>query len=101
MMRAVRRDELHPVNLPRNPRSGAVEGSAIRSDEAEGAVIEHLDHDLALVQQPVMGAAQRDEIRKLGLAALRPVLYVMAVHEPCMRAARESAAVVAGSERAT
>src|SRR3972149_3821065 len=45
-----------------------------------------------------MEAAQRDEIRKPRLPALRPVLYVMAVHEPCMRTTREPTALIAGAK---
>ena len=41
----VRHDELHPVELPRSAWSRAVEGLAIRPDEAERAVIKHLHHD--------------------------------------------------------
>ena len=69
--------------------------------ETPGAIVETLDHHAAFVHRAVMRAAQRDEIAEPGLAALGPVMDVMAVDVFLVSAAREDAALVAGFQRAT
>jgi hypothetical protein len=50
------------------------------------------------VNQSVMRGAQEDQIRQLGLAAIRPVLHVVCIADP-KSAARKSAASVTVRER--
>ncbi|MFZ2509019.1 MAG: hypothetical protein WAW79_11185, partial [Steroidobacteraceae bacterium] len=67
----MRRNQLHPVELPPGSRNVAFEGLPVRSDEPECAIIQHLHHDLPFVQQPMMETAQQDEVGKLCFATLR------------------------------
>src|SRR4051812_25202705 len=54
----------------------------------------------AFVEQPVMVAAELDEVAEAGLSPMCPVLDVVRVHEAPGGAAWEAAAAVAGGERA-
>jgi hypothetical protein len=47
------------------------------------------------MHEPVMKAAERDEVRELRLAAVGPLLHVVAVHVSLEAATRETAAIVA------
>src|SRR5688572_808403 len=52
---------------------------AIRSHEPQRAVVEYLHVEAAFMHGAVMKAAQRDEVGRLGLAAVGPVFDVMHV----------------------
>lgn len=70
----------------------AVEGLAVGCYEANGAVVEYQDDDVAFVDLAVVEAAQAHQIGKLRFAAMSPMFDVMAVEVPSIRAARESTA---------
>jgi hypothetical protein len=54
----------------------------------------------ALVHQPVVVAAELDQVREVGAAALCPVPYVVGMQEPVLAAARgEAAGSVAAPQR--
>ena len=69
-------------------------------EEAEYAVVRGFDAEAALVDEVVMVVAERNEVREPRLAAVGPVPDVVALGIARVRAARESATLVAGSERA-
>ena len=71
---------------------GAVERSAVGCDEADGAVVECLDHDVSFMHLTMVEFAQGQKVREFSLAAVRPVLDVVAVEIPSVRTAREAAA---------
>src|SRR5690606_21109110 len=73
---------------------------AIRFREPERPVVERLDDGLPFMHEPVVEAAEGDEIGELGLPACRPVLHVMAVHVAFEAAAGEAAALVSGAQGA-
>ena len=52
------------------------------------------------MDEPVVAAAEGDEVVEGGFAALAPVLAVVGVDEPCGLAAGEAAPAVACLERA-
>ena len=59
----VRVDELMPVaEWPRVITQGAVERSAVGCDEADRAVVECYDYDVAFMHLSVVEPAQTDEI---------------------------------------
>jgi len=53
------------------------------------------------VDVAVVAAAERDQVVEIGLAAVAPVLDVVAVDEPRVGAAGETAAAVARAEGAS
>ena len=61
----------------------------VAKDEALGAALER---EVALVEEAVMAAAELDEVLELRLAAVGPVLHVVAFGEARAVAAREAAA---------
>ncbi len=63
---------------------------AVRPREDEQPVVGTREPVAALVHEPVMKAAQRDEIGELRLAAVGPVLDVMAFREAGAIAARDN-----------
>src|SRR3984957_10329020 len=77
-----------------------LEMAAVRMQETPAAGGRRLDRDLALVNQAVVQAAQGDEIGEFGLSAVGPVLDVVRIDVALMSAAGETAAAVAGIERA-
>jgi hypothetical protein len=56
-----------------------IEASTIGSDESQCAVVERLNLDAAFVHEPVMEATQEQEVAQFRLAAVRPVMNVVAV----------------------
>ena len=81
------------------PLPGGADGQPVRVGESEHAVVEALHIESALVHQPVMGRTQKDEVAERGLAAVGPVLDVVAV-EPVGRGAAGEAAPAAGCSAA-
>ena len=77
-----------------------LDGQPVRIGEPERAVIKALHVEPAFVHQPVMGRTKEDEIVQRGLAAVGPVLDVMAVEPVGGGAAGEAAPAVAVRERA-
>src|SRR5437762_531967 len=73
---------------------------AVRPREHEDAVVGRCDSEAALVHERVVKAAERDEVRELRLAAIGPVLDVVALRETRAVAPREAAAAVARAQRA-
>ncbi len=63
--------------------------------EVKPVITNPLDAEPALVHQPVMAAAQQDEIVERGIAAIRPVADMMRIDEAFMVTARKAAAAVA------
>jgi hypothetical protein len=87
------RDQLMPITQGLCVvRECAVEGLAIWCDEANRAVVEHEDDDITFVHLPVMETAEANQVRKLCLAAVGPVLNVMSVKVPRVRTAWEATA---------
>ena len=79
----------------------AVEGVAVRRHEADSTVVEPLNHHVSFVHLPVMESAEADEVRKLSLAAVCPMLDVVSVEITRVRAAgKATAAVIARPQRA-
>ena len=72
-----------------------VDNAPIGPAEADLAIADPFDAEAALVHQPVMLAAQQDEIADRGFAAIRPVANMMRIDEAVMVAARKAAAAVA------
>ena len=58
-----------------------------------------LDRAATFVDEPVMAAAEQDEVVDAGLASMRPVVDVVGVDETVVLAPREAAAAVATSQR--
>jgi hypothetical protein len=71
---------------------------AISTNEAHGAVVEHLNFDAAFVDPAVMEAAEAHEIRWFRFAAMGPVLNVVRIDVTRVGTAGKAAAVVAGFE---
>ena len=59
-----------------------------------------IDHDFSPMDHPVMRATQRDQIGKLGLAAVSPVFDVMSIDISMECAPRKPAAGIARLQRA-
>ena len=74
--------------------SGTLKCLAIRLREPECSIVERLNDDPAFVHQPMVEAAERDEVRELRLASMRPMLHVMAIDVALEGAAGETAALV-------
>jgi hypothetical protein len=65
------------------------------------AFVVELDRASLFVDVAVVAAAERDQVVEIGLAAVAPVLDVVAVDEPRVGAAGETAAAVARAEGAS
>jgi hypothetical protein len=85
----------HRVAAERERRRRLRNALTIGPGEYQRAVVGHAQRVAALVQQPVMPAAQLHQVGQLRLAAVRPVLDVVCIHVAMMRAARKAAAAVA------
>jgi len=72
---------------------------AIRTNKSQRSVIENPHLEGALVDGAMMEAAQRNQVGRLGLTAIRPVLDVVHVDVAGVAASGESAALVAGGEQ--
>ena len=95
MLLAVLHQELMPVaERPGVIAKGAIERATAWRNEADRAVIQHVDSYVSFVHLPVVKATETDEVRQLRLAAVRPVLDVMPVEITCVRTAREATAAV-------
>jgi hypothetical protein len=72
---------------------------AVRVPENQAPVGRAFDSIPALVNQPMMVAAELHEVRELRLAAVGPVSDVMGIHKSMAVAAGKAAAAVTHSER--
>src|SRR5436190_6717890 len=81
---------------PRGRRAGRDE-RAVGVAEGESALAVVRDREAVLVDQPMVAAAEQDEVSKRGLPAVGPVADVVGVGEPMRSAAREPASAVAGA----
>src|SRR5688572_12439330 len=82
--------ELFPRNIVRRCRGL----SPVGSREDEEPIVGYRDAVTALVHEPVMKAAQRHEVRELGLSSVGPVLHVMPFAKPRAIAAGVATAAV-------
>src|SRR5262245_60381649 len=73
-------------------------GDAVLVHKLRVAVVIEPDRVAPLMQQPVVAAAEQDQVRQVGSAAEGPVLDVVSLDEPRAVAPREAAALVAGLE---
>jgi len=80
-------------------RRRTVERFAARLHEPERPIVQRLNDYLPFVDEPVVEAAQGDEVREFGLPAIDPVLHVVAVDVALERAAGEATAVIACLQR--
>ncbi|HWW77973.1 MAG TPA: hypothetical protein VNY82_00150, partial [Steroidobacteraceae bacterium] len=80
--------------------SNTVERPAVGPEEAHCAIIEALNYNSPLMHLTVVEAAQLDKVGEPGFSSVSPVLDVMRVDVPRVRATRESAAAIACVERA-
>ena len=78
----------------RGRRNRAVVRLAIRSDEAESAIVKRLNHDLPFVDAPMVESAERHEVRQLRLAAILPMPHVVPVHVTLEAATGKATALV-------
>src|SRR5512138_2677120 len=74
--------------------------AAARCEEARNAVGGERHLEAALVEQAMVEAAEKDQVVEVGLAAAGPVLDVVGLNEPPVRAHREAAAAIARPQRA-
>lgn len=94
LLHTVSGDELAPIWLfSRFLGVGirTVEAPSVTADEPNRSVIECLNNDIALVDLPVVEAAERDEIRGLRFAPPCPVSDMMGIDIALVGAAGESA----------
>src|SRR5262249_837462 len=68
---------------------------AVPVDEPRLGVVVELERVALLVQEPMVAAAEQNQVAELGRAALCPVLDVMGLDEACPVAARVAARAVA------
>src|SRR5687767_4960949 len=88
--------ELVPVARElRASRRHAIDAVTVRSREADRTVIEYDDIEPTLMNCAMMEAAQREQVRRFGLAAIRPVLDVVHVDIARVAASGETATLVA------
>lgn len=72
---------------------------AMVAEEFPTAVFAPLDHYFALMHHAMVGAAQGNEVREFGFAAVRPVFNMMGVDVLMIGATRETAALISGVQR--
>jgi len=70
----------------------AVERFPAGCHEANRAIAEHKDDDIAFVDLAVMESAQIHQVGQFRFAAVSPMFYMVTVEIASVRAARESAA---------
>ena len=86
----------------RSRRDGVrIEQLAVRLNESKCAIVEDLDLHSAFMNQAMVEAAERDEIREFCFAAVGPVFDVMTVSPFRVAAAGKSAALVSRVESAS
>src|SRR4051794_24924770 len=76
-----------------------LDAPAVRPREYEHSVVGAPDSVTALVHEPVVEAAQRDQIGEVRFAPVRPVLDVVPVAEARAIAAGEPATPIASTQR--
>ena len=80
-------------------RRHSVHQLPVRPHEPQRAIVQDPHIESALMHGTMMKPAQRHEIRRLGLAAIRPMLDVMGIEVARIAAARKPATLVARFEQ--